>query len=51
MKDLKIINKSLNNISKDLKMDTVKGIVLHANPKLFNKRIDEVYNILNKDAK
>lgn len=51
MKDLKIINKSLNNISKDLKMDTVKGIVLHANPKLFNKSIDEVYNILNKDAK
>ena len=39
----KIVNKYLDHIAGDYVIDEVNGIVLHADPSLFNKSINEVY--------
>lgn len=41
-----ITNKYIDHIAGDYAIDEVKGITLHADPSLFNKSIDEVYEIL-----
>lgn len=41
-----ITDKYIDHIAGDYVIDEVKGITLHADPSLFNKSIDEVYEIL-----